>query len=470
MIRDTDARLDPLLRREVGWMIRLRWWAGIAIILGDVEQGLHGPLFEHPGSIASVGVGVLILNALLAAFLRWAERAAAGHRTLLALAWVQVFFDLVALTALTLLTGGLASPILALYFFHMLFASLLLPRLHAYGAALLAVGTVAGAFALTGMWPETTDRLVFGIGWGLALIVGVHLANHVTRAVFTREQNRLEQLDQLTEMQEQIADHERAMLQQEKLVAIGQLAAGVAHEVSNPLASMDGLLQMMQRHPDKPRPEAVGQLRDQVQRITQTVRQLNTLSHPDLGKPERADLNQLVTATLAIVEYDHRLRRVEMSRELGDDVGVVNVVPRAVQQALMNLVLNALDAMSEVESPQLTVRTRRDGAWRVLEIADNGHGIAAADRERIMQPFVTSKPAGRGTGLGLPISLGLVREQGGELTFESEPARGTTFRIRLPAPTMDTPDAGADSTTRQTQDQTEHTTTERSLEDVGETR
>lgn len=461
MIRDGGDRLDPLLRREVAWMIRLRWGAGFAIMVGDVAQGLFGPVYEHPGPIASVGMSVLILNAVLSSFWHWIERGERGRGVLLALAWVQVVFDLAALTALTLLTGGLASPILALYFFHMLFASLLLPRAHAYASALLAVGSLAGALYLTDMWPETTARLVFGIGWAGALIVGVHLANHVTSAVFTRERDRLDQLDQLADMQEQIAEHERGMLQQEKLVAIGQLAAGVAHEVSNPLASMDGLLQVMQRHPDKPRPEAVGQLREQVQRITQTVRQLNTLSHPDLGEPERADLNQLVRSTLAILAYDHRLRRVAVAQDLDDTVGVVTVVPRAVQQSLMNLVLNALDAMEEVDDPRLSLRTRREGEWRVIEVADNGHGIPAADRERVMLPFVTSKPAGRGTGLGLPISRGLVRDQGGELTFESEPGLGTTFRIQLPA--------GGGSAAGTT-DQAHTEWADRPLEDVGETR
>lgn len=425
--RDT---LAALLRRELGWMVALRWGAGLAIVAGDLAQGLLGPVFRHPGAISAVGAGVLAVNGVWAALLR---RERAGGATLGTLAWAQILGDLTTLTALVALAGGIESPILALYLLHMIFASLVLPGRRAYAAAALAIVAVSGVVFALGQWPATLAERGVLAGWCLSLLTGVYVAGHVTRRMFARERACLDQLGRLEAMQSRLDTHEGALAQQEKLVAIGQLAAGVAHEVSNPLASMDGLLQLMQRTPDKPRPEAVEQLREQVARISQTVRHLGTLSHPDLGSPERVSLNGLVEGTLGVLAYDHRLRRVEVVRELDPDAGEVRAVPRAVQQAIMNLVLNALDAMEAVAEPRLVVRTRRDGAARVIEVADNGHGIPEGDRARIMEPFVTTKPAGRGTGLGLPITLRMVREQHGDLSFETEPNVGTTFRITLPS-------------------------------------
>jgi len=437
----------PLLHRELRWVMSLRWLAGAAILLADGLQHLAGPVYDRSLGIAGVGVGVLACNAVFTAIDRAIPHA--SHRRVLALTWSQIIVDLLALTVLVLLTGALRSPLLGLYVLHMIFTGLLLTRVQAYTSALAAAVFLGLGLTLTNSWPADSAGGLIILGWAAVLLGAVFLTDHVTRGLFGLEQERLDQQERIRSMQDRLATQERAMFQQEKLVAIGQLAAGVAHEVSNPLASMDGLLQLMERHPERQRPEAIAQLREQVERIGRTVRQLTVLSHPDLGEPELTTLPTLIDQTFQILAYDHRLRRVRLEREVPDDPCSIHVVPRAIQQALMNLVLNALDAMEDTPEPALTIRTRRDADWCVIDVIDNGHGVAEPDRERILEPFVTSKPVGKGTGLGLPISADLVRAQGGRLSFESSPGEGSTFSISVPcrscAADAEPPDTTGDS-------------------------
>jgi signal transduction histidine kinase len=178
-----------------------------------------------------------------------------------------------------------------------------------------------------------------------------------------------------------------------------------------------------------PRPEMLDSMRDQVARIEAIVRRLTGFAHPDAGRLEEANISEVVGSSLRVLALDHRLRRVQLEQHL--DPVRAQVVVRSLQQVLTNLVINALDAMSDVPQPRLELRVRREGDECLIEVRDNGHGIDAKMQERIFEPFFTTKPVGQGTGLGLSISRTLVREQGGELEVSSDPGSGTTFTIRL---------------------------------------
>jgi signal transduction histidine kinase len=424
--------LRPLMRRQLMWVMSLRWWACGAMIVFDGVQAAWGPYFRPAGLVASVGVVSLVLNAGFIVAVRRDGDGERARRRLVSVAWAQLVADLVALTVIVLLTGGLSSPALGFYVFPMIFASLFLSRSQAYAGALLAIVMFTVSLAVGGRWPETGLERMTAIGWVLTLFVSVHLVNRVTRGLFKRERERLRQERRLHEMNERLDAQEQAMRHHEKLVSIGQLAAGVAHEISNPLASMDGLLQLMQRSPDKPRPEAVAKLREQVARISGTLRHMTSLSHPDLGEPETVDVNALVTDTVEILGYDRRLRRIEIRLDLDGSGPRITARPRALQQVLMNLVFNAADAVQGVDGPSIGVRTRADGHACKIEVADNGQGIDERDRERIFDAFVTTKPEGQGTGLGLPISRDLVVSHGGSLTFANGEGGGVVFTVRVP--------------------------------------
>ncbi|MCB9839040.1 MAG: hypothetical protein H6813_06850 [Phycisphaeraceae bacterium] len=422
----------PLFRRQLSWLIGMRWVAGGSIVGFDAAQAVAGFAIKPFGMIAGVGAGLLVFNAALRSVVRTIAEEERSRGWMIRVAWAQVFVDLLALSTLVGMTGSLSSPLLGFFVFHMIIMSVFLPRAHAFGAAGLAIVMMLIALRLTGSWPRTAHDWLIALGWTGMLVLTVYMVGTIMLALHRRERTLHEQRGEM----EQIADRQLAqelqMLQLEKLVSIGQLAAGVAHEISNPLAGMDGLLQLMERSPEKVRPAAVAQLREQVARINETMRQMTALGRPDLGEPQPINCNDVVRETLHVLRYDHRLRSIELLTALSDDPGIVMAPPRAIQQALMNLLINAADAVTGRDEPRIEVRTERDDRSCRILIRDNGPGIDPGDSQRIFQPFVTTKPIGRGTGLGLPISRDLVQAQRGTLTFESEPGAGATFIIALP--------------------------------------
>jgi len=223
------------------------------------------------------------------------------------------------------------------------------------------------------------------------------------------------------------------------MIAMGQMAAGITHEIANPLANMDSLLQLMDRKPEKLRPEAIATLREQIARMSQIIAQMKSFSHPVDTQRVRAPLNDTVIKAIEMLSFDKRLAKVKVTTELSPDIGQFSFMPQALQQVLVNLLVNALDAMSETENPTLIVRTERKDNWALIDITDNGHGIRPEHMVRLSEPFFTTKPVGKGTGLGLSISYNLIQQQGGNVSAKSNPGKGTTFTVRLPIPPSDTP-------------------------------
>jgi two-component system NtrC family sensor kinase len=217
------------------------------------------------------------------------------------------------------------------------------------------------------------------------------------------------------------------------MIAMGQMAAGVTHEITNPLASIDSVLQLAQRHPDRVKPQTLQTLREQVQRINQIIRQMKTFAHPAEMAAQTLPLNAVVEQALDMLRFDPRMKNVEIQREYDPATGAIVLWPQAIEQVLVNLITNALDAMAESSARVLGVRTRRRDGWCVIEISDTGHGIDPQHMPRLFEPFFTTKPVGQGTGLGLSISYSLMQKQGGSISARSKPGRGSTFILRLPA-------------------------------------
>jgi signal transduction histidine kinase len=222
------------------------------------------------------------------------------------------------------------------------------------------------------------------------------------------------------------------MAQHEKMVALGQMAAGVAHEIANPLASIDSLLQLMQRKPERLKPESVETLRLQADRIARIVRELTTFSRPAEQERQTLALNDVVREAVEMVSFDPRRKRVRLEESLSPDAGEVSILPQAVQQVLVNLLRNALDATEGVAAPAVLVRTSREAGVAVVEVVDNGPGIEPRHLKRLFEPFFTTKPVGKGTGLGLSISYSLVERHGGSISVASKAGEGAAFRVKLP--------------------------------------
>jgi two-component system NtrC family sensor kinase len=232
---------------------------------------------------------------------------------------------------------------------------------------------------------------------------------------------------------------EQRILQSEKLAAVGQLAAGVMHEVNNPLATIGACVAAIEARLGHGGDVAVREyleiIETEVHRCTRIVDQLLDFSRPRRGREDRrpTDLNPLVDQTLFLLKHHQRFKRLAVERDFQQGLPPVLVDGERVIQAFMAILLNAADAMERGGSLRVRTGARpAAGGQVVVEFTDSGTGIPPAELARIFEPFFTTKTPGRGTGLGLTICYGIIEEQGGRITVDSQPGRGTTFRVHLP--------------------------------------
>ncbi len=231
--------------------------------------------------------------------------------------------------------------------------------------------------------------------------------------------------------------------QHEKLAAVGQLAAGVMHEINNPLATISVCVAAIQgRLEEVARPAAGGGttveeyleiIDKEVDRCTRIVDGLLDFSRPKGKSKGPVAVNKLVEDTLFLLQHHQRFKRLTVVRELDPDAPATLGNAEQLIQVLMALMLNALDAMEQ--GGQLVVRTGRSRLHAdevAIEVQDTGIGIPREDQSKIFEPFYTTKPPGRGTGLGLSICYGIVEEHRGRIEVDSAPGRGSVFRVYLP--------------------------------------
>jgi signal transduction histidine kinase/DNA-binding response OmpR family regulator len=235
------------------------------------------------------------------------------------------------------------------------------------------------------------------------------------------------------------------LLQAEKLSAIGQLVAGVAHELNNPLTSVIGYAQLLQQElQDTPGVEGprvpelsrdLKRIAEESERAARIVRNLLAFARRQSAARAEQDLNDVMSRVLSLRAYELRLNAIELQTDFAPGLPPVLGDGGQLQQALLNLLLNAEQAMRTRKVRRLHVGTRlvaESGAVEVF-IADSGHGIPDENLRRIFDPFFTTREVGEGTGLGLSICYGIVRDHGGQIAVESRVGQGTTFKVQLPA-------------------------------------
>ncbi len=231
---------------------------------------------------------------------------------------------------------------------------------------------------------------------------------------------------------------EAQLIQNDKMASIGQLVSGVAHELNNPLTSIAGLTELLlEREPGREIPrEHLRVIHEQAERAGRIVRNLLTFARKG-GAPEKSavDLNDVATRTSLLIVYELQLHGIELESALSPEPVVVLGDRYELQQVLLNLVNNAVQAVSVLEPGRprriSLVTARADGA-AILEVRDTGSGVPAHLASYLFTPFFTTKAPGEGTGLGLSLSYGLVKSHGGVLTYEPGPGGGAEFRITLP--------------------------------------
>ncbi|MBI4827842.1 MAG: GHKL domain-containing protein [Nitrospinae bacterium] len=245
------------------------------------------------------------------------------------------------------------------------------------------------------------------------------------------------------EMRQQQArsDIERKKLfHQDKMAAIGMLAAGIAHEVGNPIAAITAVLdktlkdQVKTPCPNLACREGLLFILEHTERLASITREVTQFSMPQSAKPQLMDLNGVVRNTANLMKYDRRLKSIDINLDLDSQIPAVRGREDQITQALMNLLINAADAVGETPDrhPSINVSTLRQGEMVEIKVRDNGKGMDRETMDRAFEAFFTTKPAGKGTGLGLSLAHSIITEHKGKIEIESAESSGTLVRMILP--------------------------------------
>ena len=255
--------------------------------------------------------------------------------------------------------------------------------------------------------------------------VGEHLSQ--LNAALQENQAQLEA--RIAERTRELQEAQARLLHQEKMAAFGLLAAGIAHEVGNPLTSISSLVQMLQRRDcDDYEREKLALVSGQLQRIQNTLRELVNFSRPASNERSRVAIGDVLDEALNIAKYYKGTKRRQIEKRVPADIPLVVGVRDQLTQAFLNLVLNAIDATKKGGRIELAAE-HPDGKLQVV-VRDDGVGIAPEHVGKLFQPYFTTKT--NGTGLGLFVTRKLIAEHGGTVEFESAPGQGTVFRVNLP--------------------------------------
>jgi len=230
---------------------------------------------------------------------------------------------------------------------------------------------------------------------------------------------------------------ERQLIHTQKMESIGTLAAGIAHEVGNPLASISALVQVAQRITADPLVnEKLGLVKSQVTRISKIIRDLVDFSRPSNYELELTDINKVIYEAVEITKVGTKAKDIVFETDLSTEIPMLPLIADQTQQVFVNILLNAVDAIVEKQREnkieKISVKSECNGDEVTLTFSDTGMGIKEENLNKVFEPFFTTKKEGRGTGLGLWVSYGIVKSFQGDIKIKSKLNEGTSFIIKLP--------------------------------------
>lgn len=254
-------------------------------------------------------------------------------------------------------------------------------------------------------------------------------------------QDQREKWTQTLEMEiakktEEIRRTHANLVQTEKLASLGRMAAGVAHEINNPLTGVVTFAHLLKKRfpPDSTEAQDLTVIIEQADRCSKIIRNLLTFARATPSEKGKVSINDIIKRTIFMVQNQEKFHHIKFDIKLDEDQLIIVGDASQFQQIFLNMFINAADAMNE--RGQITVATRKivENGKRYIEIefTDEGHGIKEEDMPKLFEPFFTTKPVGKGTGLGLSVSHGIVKHLGGHVKVKSVVGKGTSFFVRLP--------------------------------------
>lgn len=229
---------------------------------------------------------------------------------------------------------------------------------------------------------------------------------------------------------------EKQLIHSQKMESIGTLAAGIAHEVGNPLASISALVQVAQRSTKEPLVvEKLSLVKNQITRISKIIRDLVDFSRPSNYELKYTNLNKVLSESIEITRVGKKAKDISFEVELNEHLPNLPLIADQIQQVFLNILLNAVDAISEKKNrnnEKIIIKSELSTDSVIITFKDTGPGISEENLNKIFEPFFTTKKEGKGTGLGLWVSYGIVKSFQGEIKVSSKLGEGTTFTIKLP--------------------------------------
>jgi signal transduction histidine kinase len=422
-------RLSPEAAR---WFVRVRWLACAAVFFAAWFASAVIDVVPRPGPLYIVGLAMVAYNLV---FYWRQQRRTAGEPQVEQSIFLQITCDLVALTLLLYFTDLPRNPFLFFFVFHMIIASMYLHGRTPYLVAAMAVGLVGLVIALEYFGvlppfplkfpsdppPPATRSLDAIYLWGLLIAFASTMGMSV---YFTTSIHRY-------------VDRAFAEFRQkEKMVGIGQLVAGIAHQIANPLDGVQNCLQRIgERVKDDQRlNEYVQMMAEALERIERTAKRVQAFARPRGMTLGPVDVNQAVEGTLQVLGSSHG-PGIQVETDLGDVVPVLGDY-YTLQEVLFNLCTNSLAAMPDGGTLRLRSYALGRGEGEpadsvAIDVSDTGVGIPRRDIERIFEPFYTTRGDCGGTGLGLGLCRMLINEMGGRITVHTALGQGTTFTVIL---------------------------------------
>ena len=286
-----------------------------------------------------------------------------------------------------------------------------------------------------------TEKIIGGVYGGQVKVGGTaelaRLAesfNTMSDALYQKQHEAAQHLAELEQMNRDLAQAREEAIRSEKMASVGLLAAGTAHEIGTPLASVMGYAEILsvELTDNAVQSDYLRRMQESCAQIDRILRGLLEYARPRQQTCEAVDLGQLATRTVELLGHQGLFKQIQIAVQAEPGLPCIMLDPYQLQQVLTNLLINAHDAMPDGGNIRVSARMSADGATQILDVQDSGTGIAPEHLGRLFDPFFSTKAPGKGTGLGLAISSRIIENFGGRITVSSKPGQGSCFTVSLP--------------------------------------
>lgn len=434
--RYLDKQIE--LHNKMQWLVKLRWIAISGVLIAILITKII-PVISNFSAIALLLIAFVMCIYNIGFYILLSRTQATK-----AVAFSQVFLDLISLTLLLHFSGGIENPFFAFFIFHVIIASILLEKNESYiistiTCILFSSMVILEHIGILKHYPLFSLKYIFSEWYYIAGILVAFISTAMFSTYFTttimdslreKQKQLVHEINRIKEMQAQL-------VQAGKMVAVGELASSIAHEINNPLATIGASSEFLQDFVKEDKfKKYLKRIEDNVYRCKEIIQSLLGFARREDTGLNESNVNEILTETLKLVKESASDSSKEIIVEYGEDAPFVHANFRQLQQVFLNLIINALDAIET--NGTVRIKTLQNNGYVIVEVLDNGKGIPQEHIYRIFEPFFTTKPDGRGTGLGLYLAHQIISSMNGKIEVKSElraPNKvggGTTFSVSIP--------------------------------------